>query len=192
MRIAIPIRRGRVSPVFDVAKRVLVADVEPGAEPVYGRTWMTHVNGHVRPGQLVEMGVDLLVCDFISSGLEESISSSGIRIIGQVCGSVREIMKALVLGGLDEGDFVSPGHPVRASRYRGMSRGRRNGGTEMPRGDATGPYRPGGRGRRGGPLSAGPGGTCVCPKCGFEKPHATGSPCQETSCPECGTRMMRK
>jgi len=64
----------------------------------------------------------------------------------------------------------------------------------MPRGDGTGPPGGGrgqGRGRMGGPFAAGPGGQCVCPKCGHKTSHAQGQPCAQQSCPKCGTRMTR-
>ena len=70
----------------------------------------------------------------------------------------------------------------------------------MPRGDGTGPVgsRPGtgqgrgqGRGRMGG-QSAGPGGQCVCPKCGKKVPHKAGVPCYDVKCPECDTSMVRE
>jgi predicted nucleic acid-binding Zn-ribbon protein len=38
----------------------------------------------------------------------------------------------------------------------------------------------------------GPGGKCVCIRCGFEKPHQKGSPCREEKCPECGIRLFRE
>lgn len=38
----------------------------------------------------------------------------------------------------------------------------------------------------------GPGGDCVCPKCGERLPHRTGVPCQEERCPECGAKMLRE
>ena len=52
----------------------------------------------------------------------------------------------------------------------------------------------GGRGRMGGPLAAGPGGTCVCtnPDCQHEMPHPTGKPCTDLKCPKCGQSMVRK
>ena len=50
----------------------------------------------------------------------------------------------------------------------------------------------GGRGRMGGPLAAGPGGTCVCPSCKHEVPHQVGVPCYQVKCPKCGNPMMRK
>ena len=73
----------------------------------------------------------------------------------------------------------------------------------MPKGDGTGPKGEGprtgggvGRGRggqgRGGGVSAGPGGSCVCPKCGERATHQLGSPCHEQKCKKCGTAMIRE
>lgn len=72
----------------------------------------------------------------------------------------------------------------------------------MPRYDRTGPGEmvdsasslgkgQGGHGRKGGPASAGPGGNCVCPKCGHTESHFRGQPCNQKQCPECGTSMTR-
>jgi len=38
----------------------------------------------------------------------------------------------------------------------------------------------------------GPGGNCVCPKCGEKIPHRRGVPCQEEQCPNCGAKMLRE
>ncbi len=61
----------------------------------------------------------------------------------------------------------------------------------MGQGQGTG--RGGGRGpgRGGGPFAAGPGGECVCTKCGHRQPHAVGTPCNQEKCPKCGTHMAR-
>jgi hypothetical protein len=74
----------------------------------------------------------------------------------------------------------------------------------MPRGDGTGPTGQGrgtgrgmgrgqgqGRGRMGGPYSAGPGGSCICPKCAAVVPHVAGQPCNARNCPRCDTKMTR-
>jgi len=74
----------------------------------------------------------------------------------------------------------------------------------MPRGDGTGPSgtgsgsglgqgqgRKGGRGRMGGPASAGLSGNCVCPNCGHNESHLRGQPCNQRQCPKCGTMMTR-
>ena len=56
----------------------------------------------------------------------------------------------------------------------------------MPRGRGRG------AGRMGGPLAAGPGGICKCPKCGYEEPQIRGQPCMNKKCPKCGSQMIRK
>ena len=74
----------------------------------------------------------------------------------------------------------------------------------MPRGDGTGPMGKGpgtgrgqgfggqgGGGGRGG-FAAGPGGECICTKCGRTIPHQQGTPCTQVNCPSCGTPMTRK
>ena len=49
----------------------------------------------------------------------------------------------------------------------------------------------GGRGRMGGNMAAGPGGYCMCPKCGEKIPHQQGMPCSSVTCPKCGLNMVR-
>jgi hypothetical protein len=51
----------------------------------------------------------------------------------------------------------------------------------------------GGRGRGGGTRpGSGPGGICVCPKCGHKIPHAAAQRCMDIACPKCGTRMVKE
>ena len=65
----------------------------------------------------------------------------------------------------------------------------------MPKGDGMGPPRgPAGRGSRMGGTrpGAGPGGNCVCPRCGEKVPHKQGAPCYSVNCPKCGSKMARE
>ena len=50
----------------------------------------------------------------------------------------------------------------------------------------------GGRGFNSGDKpGSGPGGICVCPKCGYEMPHTINDPCNRYVCPKCGTTMTK-
>jgi predicted DNA-binding protein (UPF0251 family) len=49
-----------------------------------------------------------------------------------------------------------------------------------------------GRGRQSEGFDLGPGGECVCPKCGKIVTHTRGTPCFEIMCPDCKTPMTRK
>lgn len=55
---------------------------------------------------------------------------------------------------------------------------------------ATSVGQPAGR-MQGDRAGAGPGGECICPKCGHRETHDTGEPCNKRECPECGATMTR-
>jgi len=64
----------------------------------------------------------------------------------------------------------------------------RSGGQGQGRGQG-GP----GRGRGGGNApGSGPGGDCVCPKCGQRVQHTAGQRCMDMNCPKCGTKMIKE
>ena len=49
-----------------------------------------------------------------------------------------------------------------------------------------------GSGRMGGTRpGAGPGGECVCPRCGHRITHQIAHPCNHIRCPQCGSFMAR-
>lgn len=58
-------------------------------------------------------------------------------------------------------------------------------------GSGQGLGRGGGRGRnKGGAF--GPGGYCVCAKCGHKIAHQQGEKCTAIKCPKCGHNMVRE
>ena len=40
-------------------------------------------------------------------------------------------------------------------------------------------------------VGKGPGGSCVCPKCGYQTPHERGVPCSTVQCPNCKINLQR-
>ncbi len=64
-------------------------------------------------------------------------------------------------------------------------------GKGLFRGSGKGLGRGGGQGRNNG-GAFGPGGYCVCAKCGAKVPHEQGTKCTTIKCPKCGHTMVRE
>ena len=124
MRIAIPVWNDHVSPIFDVAGRVRIYDVE--GRSVRHSSVADMPAGH-HAGALREHGVDLLICAAVSSQLESLIWVSGIEVVSDVCGPADAIARAFAAGDTALSRYRSPG----ASRHR-AARSRRSTATARP------------------------------------------------------------
>jgi predicted Fe-Mo cluster-binding NifX family protein len=107
MRIAIPVWKDRVSPVFDVARSVRVVDLSDGGEP---RKSDMGLDDDHRAETLAKLGVDLLICSAISTSLESTLWMSGVEVIPDICGTVDEIITAYSKGETTLAGFRSPGN----------------------------------------------------------------------------------
>lgn len=109
MRLAIPTWNERVSPVFDVARHLLVVDVEDNAEVSRREAVIEEMSLAGREKQLADQGVDVLICGAISQSLERMLASVGVTVISNTCGFVEEVLRALLSGQLTELGFLMPG-----------------------------------------------------------------------------------
>ena len=105
MRVAVPICRGRISPVFDVAQRLRLVEAE---EDVVARQ-AEHVVCGDRKGELTELGVNVLICASVSRELKNALRAQGIEVIAGICGSVDEVVGAYLAGRLGDDEFAMPG-----------------------------------------------------------------------------------
>jgi predicted Fe-Mo cluster-binding NifX family protein len=196
VRLAIPHYEGRVSPVFDVAGSVLLIDIENRWEVRREERSLSRTDLPSRASEFLGLEANVLICGAISAPLEAMLVSSGVRVIGFLCGPVDEVIAAFLHGEVAKPEFCMPGcggWRKRLGRGRsdmmprgfGMGLGSGGGGG---RGRGAGG---GGRGRMGGASAAGPGGFCVCPKCGEKVAHTAGQPCNRMVCPKCGANMTR-
>ena len=190
VRLALAHHQGRISPVFDVASRILLIDFVDGQEAGRREYSLSRTDAYGRAAELVALEAEVLICGAISAPLEGLLAASGIKVFGFVCGPVEELIAAFFEGQLRSPRFWMPGCCCRwrnrAERRTAMGRGLGRGfGGGAGRGGA------GGRGRMGGPKAGGPGGFCVCPSCGEKTPHTPGQPCNQMMCPKCGTPMTR-
>jgi predicted Fe-Mo cluster-binding NifX family protein len=118
MRTAIPIAEGRISPLFDVARRLLLVDIENEREVRRTEEVMEERELAARARRVAELGADVLVCGAISRPLEAMLLSTGVEVIPQTCGPVEDVLKALVSGQLTEQAFVIPGCCGHRRRFR--------------------------------------------------------------------------
>jgi predicted Fe-Mo cluster-binding NifX family protein len=109
MKIAIPICEDGISPVFDVAKHLLMVDVEGTQVIATCHVSLEKSNPDRSTQQVIDLGTDTLICGAISSPLESFLLSAGVNVISKTCGVVEDVLHAFVTGKLDEGLFVMPG-----------------------------------------------------------------------------------
>ena len=109
MKVGMPIWAGRVSPVLDAARELLV--VESVGRTGAGRRQVPLAGEypHERAGELRELGLDVLICGAVSWPLEAMLTRSGIRVIADVCGPVDEVLEAFFAGRLDGPAYRMPG-----------------------------------------------------------------------------------
>lgn len=125
MKVGITSWDGRVSPVFDVAKRLLVVDVERDTEIGRSEVDLAETRLAARARRVTGLGVQVLICGAISWPLEAMLTSAGVRVMPQTCGPVEDVLRAFFAGQLASGVFLMPGCCGRRRRFRG---GRRHGG----------------------------------------------------------------
>lgn len=124
MKAAIPVWQGRVSPVFDVARRLLVVEIVDGVEAGHIEHDLQIESPPARAKRVVELGVHVLICGAISRPLEAILAAEGVHVIAQTCGDVHEVVEAFAAGRLNAPVFLMPGCPGRGRRVGGW-RGRR-------------------------------------------------------------------
>ena len=119
MKIAIPHWQARVSPVCDEARHFLVVHVTDDLEVSRSQFEMTLPGTDLigRATQLLDWGVNTVICGALSKGLETMLLGVGIEVISQVCGNVEDVLQAFRTGTLEQDRFALPGY-VRRRRRR--------------------------------------------------------------------------
>ena len=106
MKIAIPAWDGRVSPVFDVAGKLQIFDLE-GSE-VRAVESRRLPDGRAA-STVADLGVDCLICSALSPQLEAVLLMAGVEVVTDVCGDVEEIVAAVASGDAELSRFRMPG-----------------------------------------------------------------------------------
>lgn len=108
-RIALAVWRNRISPLFDVARRIYLVDADAGAPCDAGEfhTFSNHLAGKI--GLLSELRVDTLICGAISKELSLLLITHGIVVIPFIAGMTSRVLSAYLKTGLSHPTFCMPG-----------------------------------------------------------------------------------
>ncbi|MEA2031612.1 MAG: dinitrogenase iron-molybdenum cofactor biosynthesis protein [candidate division Zixibacteria bacterium] len=124
MKIAIPIWNGRVSPVMDTARQLLIAEIDDGLEVSRTVVDIPQTNISHLANFISGHRIDTLICGAISHQLEQMLAASGIRINPWFRGNVDKVIAAHSAGILQDDNFLLPGCGRGRRRGRGGRRGR--------------------------------------------------------------------
>lgn len=118
MRLAIPEHQGRIAPVFDCCKRLLIVlQGRMEDELIQNEDWAS-LPRLSRTARLIELEVELLVCGGISCWMEDEIRRHGIRLVPWIAGDVWEVLAALRTGRISDPLYAMPGRAGCARRRR--------------------------------------------------------------------------
>lgn len=138
MKVALTVWEGRISPLFDAARELLVVDIEERGvvnrrhEPIRPQSPMRVVE------RLLEQQVTVLICGAISEMPAGMMEAAGITLIAFVAGAVEDVLGALAKGSSLIPAFSMPGCGCpKCPRPRGRKRvpqaGISNGGVFLTR-----------------------------------------------------------
>ncbi len=118
MKVALPVWNSRISPLFDVARRVVLAELDGGKEAARREEAISEAFPPRKVSRLQELGVQVLICGGITWQLAQLVEASGIKLIPCVAGSVSEVLEACLAGNLSSSRFFIPG--VRGREVGGL------------------------------------------------------------------------
>ena len=125
MKVAIPIRNGRVSPVFGAASRFVIVEFEESIPAGRSEFTISEGGGDARVVLLEELGVSTLICGAISNQTARMVERHGIELMPWIVGELDDVIDAYCAGSLGSDGFNMPGCRRGQEGGRGYRQGRR-------------------------------------------------------------------
>ena len=124
MKVALATWNGRISPVFDVARQVLMLDVEDNRVVARHEEMLPGSDPQAQAGRLAALAPHTLICGAISQPMANLLAAIKIRVIPFTAGTVEEVVAAWLAGALPNSTLAMPGCRGRRRRFRGPGGGR--------------------------------------------------------------------
>ncbi len=207
-RLAIPVFRSRVAPVFNWCSKILLLEEQATSGAAGQEIVLLNMNAFDRLRILRAEGVRILICGALSPDLLSYGTRLGCHIISGVAGDIDEVLQAYQARQLTQPRFRLPGC---AGPYRHCQTGRKTRSSDgvhgakpehlrsqddFPIWAAKGESLQGqnldrqeGRTRS---LRSGPRGFCTCLRCGLKIRHERGLPCSQAYCPQCDLPLVKQ
>ena len=118
VKVVLPIDGDRISPVLDAARTFVLVTAGSDGSLTPKEVLVADGDPVTQAKRIIEPGASVLICGAVSWPLEAMLTSAGMRVIPNTCGSLEEVAKAYFAGAFTEQAFLLPGRPGRQHRYR--------------------------------------------------------------------------
>ncbi len=132
MKVALTVWDDEISPVFDFAKRLLIADLKGGSILKRYRIRIRSERIVSRIAMLSDMNIEVVVCGAISEPVANMIKARGICLVPFVTGKTEMVLDAFLRGLLASPDFQMPGYRQGHHRCRRCRPGQGTSSLKMP------------------------------------------------------------
>ena len=136
MKVALATWNGRISPVFDVARQILVVEVEDGREVSRHEETLPGADLQSQADRLAALGPQVLICGAISNPMAALLAAKGLEVIPFTAGPVEQVLAAWLVGELPAPVWSMPGCCGRMRRCRGQRARGRGGRSWQPSEDS--------------------------------------------------------
>ncbi len=101
MQVALTVWEGRISPLFDATRMLLIADIKDQRIAARHYESLDCETACSRAERLNDLGVDVLICGGISEPFAGPIEARGIKLIPFSTGNVEDVLSAYLTDNLD-------------------------------------------------------------------------------------------
>ncbi|MBU4459695.1 MAG: hypothetical protein KJ579_03930 [Verrucomicrobia bacterium] len=123
---------GRISPVLDVARQVLLIEMRKDRVTARREESLPGTDPQSQAARLTALGLDTLICGAVSQPMADLLASANIRVVPFTAGQVEDVLTAWLAGRLPDPALSMPGCCGRRRRRHGPGTGGRDGRGRAP------------------------------------------------------------